>query len=409
LTIGPSRQAGRTDYEHPASRVTDSSSDRLYTPAFIRVTLAHLLLGTGFTFGVHFAGFLAQLGAGEALIGQVVSVLALTALVLSPAVGALMDTRGRAIVIRAGGLLLAAATLGYLGVHALGPLVWALRVVEGVGNTMLYAALFTYAADIVPAARRTQGLALFGAAGVAPLAISGLLGDALLSFASYDALFVCAAGAYAGGVMLAWPLPDLRTPRAAGEPQPSLYATAAQRDLLPVWVAAFTFFFAMASVLTFMKTFVLASHLGGVGVYFGVYACVTLLLRVVFGRLPDRVGARRMVLPSLALYAVGALVLARADGAAWLVLGGVLCGAGHGYAFPVFLSLTVSRARPESRGSATALYTTVDWAGNVIAPPLLGLLIERAGYATAFTTLALILGGGALGFHLLDAAAHRAG
>jgi MFS family permease len=388
--------------------VTDPASDRLYTPAFVRVTLAHLLLGTGFTFSVHFAGFLEQLGAGEAVIGQVVSVLALTALVLSPAVGALMDTRGRAIVIRAGGLLLSAATLGYLGVSTLGPLVWALRVVEGVGNTMLYAALFTYAADIVPEARRTQGLALFGAAGVAPLAISGLLGDALLSFASYDALFLCAAGAYALGVILAWPLPDRRTPRAAHEAQPSVYATAAQRDLLPVWVAAFSFFFAMASVLTFMKTFVLQRELGGVGVFFSLYACVTLLLRVAFGRLPDRIGARRMVLPSLALYAAGALVLARADGMQSLVLAGVLCGAGHGYCFPVFLSLTVTRARPEARGSATALYTTVDWAGNVVAPPLLGLLIERAGYTTAFTTLALVLGAGALAFHLLDAAARRA-
>jgi dipeptide/tripeptide permease len=69
----------------------------------------------------------------------------------------------------------------------------------------------------------------------------------------------------------------------------------------------------------------------------------------------------------------------------------------------VFLSLTVSRARPEARGSATALFTTIDWAGHVVAPPLVGLVIERLDYATAFRLLAIALTAGVVAFYALDA------
>jgi MFS family permease len=380
-----------------------SPAPPLFTGPFLWATLAHFAFGVGGCFGVHLSGMLQELGAGEAEIGRIVALTALTALLFAPAVGRLMDSRGRPRVIRVGGVLMCCATAGYALVTEIGPWIYALRVLDGLGATLLYAALFTYAADIVPAERRTQGLALFGVAGLLPLGICGPVGDLLIATGGYRLLYGTAFVCLLGGVGVAFTLADMRSPLEAHTAPVSLRATAAQGDLLPIWVAAFPFFLAMSGVLTFMKTFVLSTGAASVGPFFTTYACMALLMRLPLGTLPDRVGPRRMVLPALSAYAAGALSLAHVQGPAGLLLAGVLCGAGHGYGFPVLLSLTVSRARPEARGSATALFTTIDWAGHVVAPPLVGLVIERIGYATAFQTLAAALLAGVFAFYALDA------
>jgi predicted MFS family arabinose efflux permease len=84
--------------------------------------------------------------------------------------------------------------------------------------------------------------------------------------------------------------------------------------------------------------------------------------------------------------------------------GGFLCGAGHGYTFPVLLSLVVARARPEERGSATAFYTALDWLGLLVGGSVVGYVIESAGYGTAFTGLAALLALGIAAFYALDRA-----
>jgi len=101
-------------------------------------------------------------------------------------------------------------------------------------------------------------------------------------------------------------------------------------------------------------------------------------------------------------YAAGLVVLALAH-VPWLfVAAGLLCGAGHGYTFPVLLSLVVTRARPDERGAATAFFTALDWLGLLVAGPMIGYIIERAGYSKAFMSLALLLTVGILGFSVLD-------
>jgi MFS family permease len=364
--------------------------------------LGNFALGIAGAFAVHLPGFLSQLGAGEAVIGRIISLQALTALLLAPVAGRTMDHHGRRPVIRVGLLLLLAGSAGYLTLHAIGPRLYAVRILEGAGATLLYAAMFTSAADLVPPVRRTEGLALFGASGLLAMGISPALGDLILVGSDYRALFACATAFCAIGLVMCWSLPDAA--RAAHEPghATGLLRIAMQRDLWPVWAAALAFFACMSALLAFMKTFVLHAGTGGVGSFFATYAVCALALRVIFGSLPDRVGPRRMVLPALGSYALGIALLSWSSAPPSLLLAGVLCGAGHGYAFPVLLSLVISRAHASARGTATAIFTTVDWAGNLLSPPLLGWLIERTGYSHSFATLSAVALLGAGAFYALD-------
>jgi MFS family permease len=380
---------------------------RLLTPPFVLLMLANFMLSIAGGLMVHLPGFLAQLGAGEAAIGRVLALLALSAALLTPLVGRVMDRRGRRIVIRTGAVITLLGSSAYLQITSVGAALYAVRVVEGVGATMLYTAMFTYASDLVPAVRRTEGLALYGASGLVTLGISSELGDLILGASTYRALFATAVAFCAIGTVLCWKLPSPPHAQRAQDSPPGGLRMLGQRDLQPIWAAALAFFSCMAGMLAFLKTFVLHTQHGSVGAFFGAYALCATALRLFFGSLPDRVGPRRMVLPALGGYVLGLATLALGSGDVALLCAGVLCGMCHGYTFPVLLSLVITRSPAELRGTATATFTTFDWAAHVLTPPLLGLLIERAGYGVGFGALSALATAGIVAFYALDTAAAR--
>ncbi len=252
---------------------------------------------------------------------------------------------------------------------------------------MLFASLFAFAADLVPASRRIEGIALFGVSGMLPISLGGLLGDAILARAGYHELFIAAAVLGAIAVALSLPLRDV--PRLEHEsPARGILAAAFQRDLLPIWFMGGVFATALASYFTFLKTFVLHAGFGSIGVFFTLYSVSAVLLRVFFGSLPDRVGPKRMLLPALASLVAGLLVLACATSSTEVALAGVLCGLGHGYTFPILLGLVVGRARSSERGAALALFTALFDGGTLVGGPLFGVLIQTLSYRPMFATAA---------------------
>src|SRR5690606_3787927 len=120
------------------------------------------------------------------------------------------------------------------------------------------------------------------------------------------------------------------------------------------------------------------------------------------GWLPDRLGPRRMLGLALVCYALGFMVLAAAQTPLHVFIAGLLCGAGHGYTYPVLLRLVVARADGARRGSASACYTAIGWVGLLLAGPVVGMLIEATDYAMSFSVLALALLAGVGSFYLLD-------
>jgi MFS family permease len=379
------------------------SKQPLFTRAFVLAALATMMLSLAAFLFVHLPGFLQQLGAGEAEIGRIMAAQALGSIVAWPLVGRVMDARGRRVVILGGSALFIVVIAFYLVIDSLGWFLYAVRVIEGVAHTMWYTALFTYGADLVPAERRTQGLAIFGIAGLVTIGLGAQFGDAILAYANYRELFLGALGFAALGLILSLPLRDVRQPHdALSLPARGLVAITAQPNLLPIWIAATAFFISFAALFIFMKTFVPTLHLGGVSGFFTAYAAVAVSLRLFLGWLPDRLGPRSMLGIAMLCYALGFVVLSAAQTPLHVLLAGVLCGAGHGYTYPVLFSLLVERAKPRERGSAMAFYTTIDLLSPLLAGPIFGIVIELAGYGVAFAGVAVLLAAGVGLFYGID-------
>ena len=375
----------------------------MWTRPFVLACVSNFLYGVSFGLFVHFPGFLSEIGADAAEVGWIYGFTALTAIGIRPAVGAVMDRRGRRVVILAGNLLNVAVVGLYFTIGGLGVWVYFVRIVHGLSEALLFTSLFTYAADYVPERRLTQGLGIFGVSGMLPISVGGLLGDALISLAGYEALFAAAAAFGVAALATALPLYDHATVLKGPRPPGSGFRTGLlQRDLLPIWWITTVFAFAMAAAFTFLKLYIVEVGFGTVGSFLTTYTLVAIAVRVFFGALPDQVGPKRVLLPALLAQAAGFLVLAHATTAEHLLVAGLLCGIGHGYAFPILFALVVSRADRSIRGTAMAIYTGLFDLGVLLGGPGLGAVIERFGYPTMYEMTAAIVVLGAVGFTVWD-------
>jgi predicted MFS family arabinose efflux permease len=172
----------------------------------------------------------------------------------------------------------------YVTFQALSPALYVVRIFHGVAETMLYSALFTYAADIVPASRTAQGLAVFGVSAMLSITVGGVIGDATLAWGGYHALFLTSLGCAIAGLGLALPLAESSRPSAhAADPPRAFRATLCQSNLAPLWLLTWMFFFAQAGVFAFLKTYVMATGFGTLGAFFAVYTLTAIAQRLVFG------------------------------------------------------------------------------------------------------------------------------
>ena len=376
---------------------------RLLTAPFVLCSLANLTQALAFNLFLHFPGFLDGLGASKVEIGFIFGLASAAAIGVRPPIGRSMDLRGRRGVILLGGALNVFVCGVYLAVSSVGPLLYVNRIIHGLAEAMLFTSLFTYAADCVPAARRTEGLALFGVSGMLPISLGGLLGDLILSRSDYFTLFVTAGGLALASLLLSLPLWD-RPRLSSGEDEAphGFRAALRNRDLLPLWWIGGVFATALACTFSFLKLFVEETGLASVGGFFSAYAGAAIVLRVFLGWLPDRVGAKRVLLPALVALATGFAVLAVADQARDVWIAGVLCGLGHGFTFPILFGMVVTRTRDADRGSAMAIYTALFDVGVVVGGPGFGFVIGTSGYTAAFGLAAALVFGGAVIFALWD-------
>ena len=374
----------------------------LLSRLFLLLMLASFLAQMAFSLFLHFPGFLTDLGATEFDIGVLYAVAAAVAIALRPWMGRLVDQRERRRVIIGSGLISVSALLAFLTIDSFGVSVFVVAIVNTSAQILLATAFFTFAADIVPPSRRTQGLALFGISFMLPIGLGSLLGDGILAIADFDAFFLTAALFEIGSIAIVLTLSEPH--REYDGSRRSFFAALRQNDLRPLWLLAFFVALGITALFTFMRTFVDETGIGSVGLFFGAFAFTAVLIRVSASWVPDRVGQKRVLGPAVAASSAAFGLLASAGSTVEMVAAALLAGAAHAFIFPIISSLIVTRSRASERGSAIAILIAIFDLAILVGGPTVGTMIEHAGYPTAFATLGVTVAVGGVGFFVWDGA-----
>jgi MFS family permease len=355
----------------------------LLTRSFAVLLLAQSSFGFGFSCFFLLPKFVTQeLGGSPSEIGLVMAAFGATSILFIPLVGDWIDRVGRRPFIVAGAIVMTLASLAFLAVDRVGPLLYALRMVQGVAFAAVFISASTLVTDDAPPEHLGRAIGLFGVSILSMHALAPAVAEEVAGRFGWHAVFWMAA---ASSLVCLASTPFIYDPPhahgVAGGPG-ILEMMRRPRSLRVGAVVALTGA-AFGAMMTYPQAFALALGRTHVRGFFVAYALAAVAVRLGFGGLADRLGRRRVSLGSLVAY--GAVVLAMA----WLRPSlleplGLVFGAAHGLFYPAYNALAVEEAGPGERGKVMALFNGAFNLGNSGATLGLGFVAESFGYPAVF-------------------------
>lgn len=363
------------------------SSGRLFSGAFVALTLSDLAYFTaaGVLLGVTPFFVTGQLGSDTAGLGMVLGAFSVATLLLRPLVGRIVDRWGRRRLLVAGAGLFAVLTAAHLGVDD----VWALivlRMLMGVAEAMYFVAGFAALADLAPLGRTGEALSWNSVALYLGIAAGPGIGQLLLGWRGFASVWIGAAALALVAALLTFRVPETGQPAAEdATPSPLIHRAVIRPGLaLFAGVAATAGFLALAGLHAVDIGF------GSWSVVPLVYGVVVVGCRVLFARLPDRLPPVPLGAVSLAVCAVGLLVLATVPSAAGMLAGAAVLGVGVAFLTPAIFAAVFNSVPPHERGAASGTATLFLDLGLGGGPLLLGLVAAGGGIPIAFATAAAL-------------------
>jgi len=333
------------------------------------------------------------LGRGSLAVALVLALQPAATLLTRSWAGAVCDRRGGRAAVLAGaawcsgaGLLYAASLLPAdprlgLALLLLG------RIAGGLGEGLMVTGVLAWAIAAVGAPRAGRAMVWIGIAIYGAIAACGPAGLALLGWAGFAPVALATILLPVLAAALAATLPAVQAAGGARLPFRRVVGLIWQQGA-GLALASIGF----GAISAFVALDFRAEGWGGAGFALSAFGGAYILVRLLFGHFPDRFGGARVAAGSLAVQALGLLLLWAAAVPQIALAGAFLTGAGFSLVFPAFGVEAVKRVPAASRGAALGAYVAFFDIGLAATGPAIGLVAARFGYSAAFAAGALCAG-----------------
>jgi MFS family permease len=326
------------------------------------------------------------LGLDNAFGGLAVGVAFLSTILTRNHAGAYADRLGGKVCMQRGLILYAAAGLicllaswSQLSAASGYAVLIVGRLLLGLGESLGMVGMISWAIGFMGHARSGKVMSLVGIGMYGAFAAGGSLGLALLHRLGFAGLMGACAATPLLGLIAIHRLPAVAP--YAGQREPvwriigRIWPAGAVVGLQGVGFAALGAFFS----LYFLSR---GWPYAGLGLtFFGVGF---VLVRLLCGHLPDRIGGTPVAIASLAVEACGQYLMWLAPGPRPALVGALLTGVGCSMVFPAMGSEVVKQVPPHLRGAAVGGFVAFQDLAYGATGPLVGVLADSSGYSAVF-------------------------
>jgi MFS family permease len=365
-----------------------SPNPPLLTPRFFTMC--------GFTFTVFLSAFqllptapfrILDLGGNTAAAGLFLGFLTYGSAFSGPFTGALADRIGKRRML----IVTSLAIAGFSVAYALSRTYWlplAIVLVHGVFWSGLLSASSAYMTDTIPENRRAEGIGYWGMSTMLAVAVAPSVGFFMYR---HGWAWLCAGTAVLNLVMaaIAWRLEE---PSVAARLTRDRFfgGHLVEWRIVGVAMSLFLVSFGYGGITSFVAVLAERNGVTPKGIFFTTFALVVVGTRIFSGRLADRVGHRRFLLPCLALATAGLALTALAHTRVQFVSAAAVFALGFGNQYPAFVAHVVKSVDPARRGAAfggiLAAFDTGIGTGSIAV----GWVAEHFGFRLAFVATAAL-------------------
>ncbi len=379
-----------------------SGSSALYSvvPRLIPLTITSFLgmLAVGIPLPVLPVRVHDGLEFGAVIVGAVVGSQSLVTVLTRGSMGAAVDIRGAKWAVIAGLPLAALAGLAYLASLAVATPTLSLmvllsgRMVLGIAESLFITGLLSWGMGRVGLAKAGLVMGWNGIAVMAAWAVGAPIGVFMQDQFGFAAVAGLAILCPLLGLMIALAVPGVPVAVKGSEPRMAFFQV-----VRVIWRHGLVLSLSTAP-LALLGSFVVLTFAArgwpGAGLALSLYGVGFVLARLVFSHTPDRYGGAIVSIISLVIEGVGQALLWCAPQVEFALLGAFLTGLGFSLVFPA-MGVDAIRLVPRgSQGVAIGTFTAFMDVALGITGPLIGLVVARAGFSSAFLagTFACIAG-----------------
>ncbi len=369
---------------------------KLFNRNFIFISVATLLMFFAFNLVMPVVAIyvMERFGASASTAGAVVASYIITALVMRPFSGYLVDRYDRKKLYMLTFSIFALLFMGYLISTAIWQIVLT-RILLGAMFAIVTTACNTIAIDVMPAQRRSEGVGYFGAIIVISMAVGPMAGLYLMDWMSYEGLFSVALLSCSLGVIVG---SFVHTePREKVVHEPLSWDRFFLWEATPLAVVMALVYFFYGSLMAYVSIYVRECGLEiNSGSFFLLFSIGIIIARVGAGRLLARDMHRALVVTGLC-----AIIVAGALFSLWLTyitfpISSLFLGLGFGLMCPPVQSMIVAMVSHARRGTANSTYFIALDSGSGLGMLIGGSIAQLWGgfhttYLVGITLVALAL------------------
>lgn len=317
------------------------------------------------------------IGGSPMMVGFIASSFAYTALLLKVFAAPAIDTFNKKVILGIAIFTMAFAYLGYSSSRSI-PSVLAFRLIQGAGQAFSATCCLALATDMLPRNKIGTGIGYYSVAQAICQSIGPSVGLAMVGHVGYRITFVFCACVMVVAAIMALRLHTnfVRTKKFSIR----LNGIVAKEAIVPAFLM---FFLCMAyyNVTAFLVIYAEIQGIkGNVGFFFTVYAITLLFSRPLVGRMSDRYGTVKVLIPAMLCFACAFILIGVAHSLTTLLIAAFVSAFGYGACQPAVQTLCMKSVPREKRGAGSTTNYIGQDAGNLVGPIVAGLVIEHFGY-----------------------------
>lgn len=345
----------------------------IWNRAFLSIFIINFILNMGqFMMNTLIPKYAEHLGATATIVGMVSGMFAVTALCVRPVVGPATSyfKKNRLLAVTIG--IIIAAFVFYSFATSI-PMIIAGRLLQGMGMGFLAPVTLALASNSLPENKMASGIGVFSLGQAVATAVGPTIGLKLLKAIGYSKSFFIAAVLLSIAFVLSLQMKTEEPDRSAG------FKISLNNMIdFDVIVPAIIMFF-LGGTYSCINSFIIlyggACGIEDIGLFFTAYAICLLFTRPIGGRVADKYGIDKTIIPGIIIFAASFIIVSFSRTLPTFLLAGAVSAFGYGICQPAMQTLCMSLVPKERRGVAgNTNYMGLD-TGYLLIPPLAGTVV----------------------------------